>query len=353
MTDSAAAALVWTHGDRTLVGGGDLLRFDPGTGEERYRRALDALRSSGAEVAFASFTFDPESSGSVVVIPERVDHFPAPHTVRPESGHGRVISDGVEAWKRAMARALEAVEEGVVEKVVLARQVDVEFRSRPDLVGVAWTLQARQPGCYTFLVDGLVGSSPELLLSLEEGRVASLSLAGTAAATGGTLASEKIDLEHRLAAESVERGLDGLVTDLEQQTEIVEVADLRHRATRFMATAEDGTTFADLLAALHPTAAVAGTPRRKSLELIRSIEDRPRGRYAGPVGWFDAAGAGEFAIALRCGLVEETRATLYAGGGIVAGSDPEEELAEIELKLRPMWEALGLNRGRHSSAHLV
>jgi menaquinone-specific isochorismate synthase len=290
VTDSAAAALVWAHGDRTLVGGGRLLRLDPGVGEERYRRALDALRSSGAEVAFASFTFDPEASGSVVVIPERVDHSPSPGTLLAENGHGRVISDGADAWKRAMGRALEAVEKGTVEKVVLARQVDVEFRSRPDPVRVAWTLQARQPGCYTFLVHGLVGSSPELLLSLNEGRVASLSLAGTAAATGGTLASKKIDLEHRLAAESVERGLNGLVTGLEQRAEIVEVAELRHRATRFVATAEDGTTFADLLAALHPTAAVAGTPRKESLELIRAIEDRPRGRYSSAYPVQDAPG---------------------------------------------------------------
>ncbi len=333
--------LVWTHDDRTLVARGELYRFDPGVGPDRYLRALEALRDTEREVAFASFTFDPEEPGSVIWIPDRIEQTgPRPPAADPAVS-GRIVTDGAAAWRAAITRALAAVDSGQVDKVVIARQVDVIFDSEPILEEVVWALRAHQPGCYTFLVDGLVGSSPELLLSLHEGSVLSLSLAGTAAG-GGTLGSAKIELEHRLAAESVERGLGGLVTNLSQHQEVVEVAGLRHRATRFAGAAADSVTFADLLAALHPTAAVAGTPRRESLELIRRIEDRPRGRYAGPVGWFDARGGGEFAIALRCGMVVGRRAILYAGGGIVAGSDPDEEFAETELKLRPMFEALGL-----------
>lgn len=277
------------------------------------------------------------------MIPEEVDSDLPPPQSAPTPAKGRIVSDGVTAWRAALARALTAVEVGRVEKVVLARQVDASFATPPDLERVIRILRSRQPGCYTFAVDGLVGSSPELLLSLDNGRVSSLSLAGTVAADGGSLGSAKIEREHRFAAESVERGLGSLVTDLSQRQEIVEVSGLRHRATRFAGSATEDVTFADLLASLHPTAAVAGTPRRSSLKLIRAIEDRSRDRYAGPVGWFDVRGAGEFAIALRCGLVEGDRAILYAGGGIVAGSDPEEEFAETELKLRPMLEALGLD----------
>ena len=339
-----APLLVWTHEERTLIGRGLLRRVDPGTGPDRYHRALQALRDSGSELAFASFTFDPEEPGSVVLIPEEVDSGPLPpNPPAPSPAMGRIVSDGAAAWRKALDRALEAVEGGVVQKVVLARQVDAVCETEPNLGRVVRILRSRQPGCYTFAVDGLVGSSPELLLSLDRGRVSSLSLAGTVAAGEGTLVSAKIDLEHRLAAESVEEGLGQLVTGLSQRKEIVEVAGLRHLATRFAGSATETVTFTDLLAALHPTAAVAGTPRLESLELIRAIEDRSRGRYAGPVGWFDVRGTGEFAIALRCGLVEEGRVTLYAGGGIVAGSDPDEEFAETELKLRPMSEALGLD----------
>ena len=120
-------------------------------------------------------------------------------------------------------------------------------------------------------------------------------------------------------------------------------ADIQHLSTVFEGDVRPGTTVTDLLAALHPTAAVAGTPTKTAVELIRELEGHERGRYAGPVGWFDREGDGEFAIALRCGEIDGAGATLYTGAGIVEGSDAAMEFAETEIKLRPMLGALGLS----------
>jgi menaquinone-specific isochorismate synthase len=116
---------------------------------------------------------------------------------------------------------------------------------------------------------------------------------------------------------------------------------MSHVGTRIEGPAVPGTTVAEILADLHPTAAVAGTPTKTAMDLIREMEPRSRGRYAGPVGWMSAEGDGVFAIALRCGQVEGHHMTLFAGGGLVDGSEEDPELAETELKLAPMLAALG------------
>jgi menaquinone-specific isochorismate synthase len=120
-------------------------------------------------------------------------------------------------------------------------------------------------------------------------------------------------------------------------------ADIHHLATAFEGEAIVGTHVTDLVAALHPTAAVAGTPTKTAVELIREIEGHARGRYAGPVGWLDSQGDGEFAIALRCGEIQGQQVTLYTGVGLVDGSDPVAELEETRIKLLPMFRALGLS----------
>ena len=122
---------------------------------------------------------------------------------------------------------------------------------------------------------------------------------------------------------------------------LLELPNVVHLATDVSARLTD-TRLLDLVAALHPTAAVCGTPRDLAMRLIEELEDTERGRYSGPVGWVDASGDGEFAIALRCGLASGTRLRLYAGAGIMPDSDPDAELAETEAKMRPLLDALGV-----------
>jgi menaquinone-specific isochorismate synthase len=150
-----------------------------------------------------------------------------------------------------------------------------------------------------------------------------------------------MDREHSLSQLSVEQGLSPHVERLDiRDRTVLEFGKIKHLATKFDGAALRGTTVLDILGTLHPTAAVAGTPKDTAIKTIMDLEPRSRGRYAGPVGWFDVAGEGEFAIALRCGMIRDRTATLYAGGGIVFGSDADSELLETELKLAPMLSAL-------------
>lgn len=324
-------------------GGGDPL--DPGTGPGRYQRAADSLRESGKDLAFASFTFDPEEPGSVVVIPDEVVSIatrgiPAGN---PGSLDPQTVSDGIEEWREGLSKALAALESGEVEKVVLARRTLVDLGSKPHLPSLAEKLRLTGLSSYTFMVEGLVGCSPELLVSIRGGRLSSLALAGTAAEVGGLTSGMK-DREHQLAVESVRSGVGPhLRLADDEETETLVFGTIHHLGTRLGGLTAPGVTVTDVLATLHPTAAVAGTPKDRALSLIREIELEPRGRYAGPVGWFRNTGEGEFAIALRCGVIDGTSAVLHAGGGIVAGADPDEELAETEMKLAPMRSALGLS----------
>ncbi|MGH8945804.1 MAG: isochorismate synthase [Acidimicrobiia bacterium] len=333
--------VIWSQGGASILGyGGE--RHDPGTGPGRYEVAAALLRSSGQDLAFASFTFDPQDEGSVVVIPEEVVSTPIRGIPsRPgSSSRLRVVSDGIEQWRGGMERIREALAEGSVEKVVLARQVEIEVDPGAHLPTLARRLGMAGKSSYTFLVEGLAGASPELLVSLRDGRLTSLALAGTSA-DQRALASPKMRREHAFAVESVKAGLERhLRSPVEGSEERLAFGAIHHLGTRLRGKAAPGTEVTGVLADLHPTAGLAGTPRSAALDLIREIEPRSRGRYAGPVGWFTTSGEGEFAVALRCGLVDGRQAILYAGGGIVRGSDPEEELAETELKLGPMISAL-------------
>jgi len=344
VTVTSQPILIWSHERMTRVGFGTQLRIDPGTGSERYQRALDALRDSGNDMAFASFTFDPSEEGSIVIVPESVsespDVLPTPSdlpTLNPT-----LQSDGIKNWQEGLDKALHALDNEAVEKVVLTRQVVVCLEAEPSIGAIASALRSSQTDCYVFAVDGLVGASPELLVSHRDGVISSLVLAGTAP-NAESLESAKMDLEHVLAASSVRDGISQFVVGLETPSRtILEFGEIKHLATRFEGRATNGSTVLDVLRNLHPTASVAGTPRATALNLIREIEPTPRGRYAGPVGWFNADGEGQFAIALRCGLVEENQVTLYSGGGLVHGSDASSEFAEIELKLQPMLQVLGV-----------
>ena len=378
----------WIHGDFSLRGFGEAWRFDPGEGSSRFRRAGeqwqawlarvevdDRVRRPGSgPVGFGSFTFDPRSSGSVVAVPRIVLgrqglrrwvtavgeadpaalQTPGPEAGAPDRPRYRGSSSPDWQWMEAVARALKMIQAGHLRKVVLARDVEVWSKTPFAADRLLERLHRAFPECFTFLVAGLVGASPELLLRQRNGTVESMALAGTAPRhpdphrdrelAKGLLASPKNLHEHALTVESVEENLAPLCARLDHHTRpaLQELANLRHLVTSFQGTLAKPTTCFDILERLHPTAAVGGLPRRSAMEAIRRLEGIDRAGYAGPVGWFDPAGGGEWAIALRCAQLNDTGARLFAGAGIVAGSLPEEELAETRLKLRAMAGALDL-----------
>lgn len=388
-------AVVWLRRGEGFVGWGEAVRIEPGRGPDRLVRGAAALSAllAGAEieddvhvrgtgpVGFASATFDERSSGTVLVVPEvlvgrcdgrtwltrvsatdRAGGVPAPDPLppaaapRPTPVRDRVRYAGSSKpdlhWLGAVAEALGHIAAGDIEKVVLARDLAVWSREPLDAVWLAGRLAARFPGCATFLVDGLLGATPEMLVRREGRHVTSLALAGTAArgttpeedATLGAtlLLSDKDRREHAFAADSVEGRLRGLGARVEREDEphLLKLDNVQHLATEVRAELASDLTVLEVAAALHPTAAVGGAPTEAALALIRDLEGMERGRYAGPVGWMDARGDGEVGIALRCAEISGARARLFAGVGIVAGSLPESELEETRLKLLAMQRAL-------------
>nr|WP_255430192.1 isochorismate synthase [Streptomonospora sp. PA3] len=389
----AAAPLAWIRRGEGLVGWGEAARVElapesapQGTGRftgaaralERLAaraRVSDAVGAPGSGLAaFGGFAFDPRSPGSVLIVPqvvvghrggrswittaapsgERPAEAPpspgAPSPVGPLSWHPG--SRTAEEWSAAVGSAVERIRGGELDKVVMARDVVAAARSEIDPRTLLARLARDYPDCYTFCVDGMVGATPELLLRREGDEVASLVLAGTrprgaTPAEDARLAAElqesaKDQEEHRYAIESLRATLAPLCASVQApgQPRLLRLANVQHLASPTRARLRSGVSTLDVVAAMHPTAAVGGTPTDAAMELIRELEGMDRGRYAGPVGWIDGAGNGEWGIALRCAQLEGRRARLFAGCGIVSGSDPAAEVAESESKLRVMREAL-------------
>jgi isochorismate synthase len=257
------------------------------------------------------------------------------------------------AWRAGVVAALEAIGDGRLDKVVLAREATVEAEGPWPRAEVLRRLR-RRPGGATYLYarEGFVGASPELLVR-RRGRVAvSRPMAGTvprgdsATAEAEGLArltgSPKEAVEHRLVVDAVADGL-AKVADRVQvgRPEVVRLATVAHLATEITADLTGPLpTALELAGLLHPTPAVGGSPRDAALAAIAALEPFDRGCYAGPVGWVDHTGDGEWAIALRCATLDGHRAHLLAGAGIVPGSDPDAEWAETEYKLRAVLEVL-------------
>ncbi len=257
-------------------------------------------------------------------------------------------------WQRRVADALDHIEAGEVEKVVLARDLVAELDRPLDVRRPLDRLSSRYEGCWTFHVEGLFGATPEMLVRRERGLVTSRVLAGTIRRTGdddqdsrlaGSLARSSKDLEeHEYAVRSVADALAPYCSSLTypEAPFVLHLPNVMHLATDVAGVVESDVTSLALAAALHPSAAVGGTPTEAALDLIRRLEGMDRGRYAGPVGWMDASGDGEWGIALRSAEVSDDGRTvrLFAGCGIVAGSDPDAELAESQAKLVPVRDAL-------------
>jgi menaquinone-specific isochorismate synthase len=323
-------------------------------------------------VAFASFAFDPRQP-SEIVVPRIVIGMrsgqawvtaldtpaptEAPLTSVPDAPTTVRWSEGSRspaAWQQSVAQALARIDSGEVDKVVLARDVVAHVSGALDVRYLLHRLSVRYPSCWTFHVAGLVGATPELLVRRTGDLVTSRVLAGTVRTYGDAdadeglarelLGSDKDLEEHAYAVRSVARALATHCTDLEvpEHPRVLELANVQHLATDVTGRLADTASVLSLVASLHPTAAVCGTPTERAFALIAELEGMDRGRYAGPVGWFDSHGDGEFGIALRCAEIDATHGTVraFAGCGIVAGSEPEKELAESNAKLVPIRDAL-------------
>lgn len=321
---------------------------DAAGAEQRLAELLAEAALTGEEAAAAAA---PLASGAPAVLAE-----------------GAMTADG---FRDAVGSGVAAITAGELTKLVLARDAVVRGESPVHVPQVLRELAVRYRDCWTYAVDGLIGSTPEMLVKVDGGLARARVLAGTLDRAGAPAGSEgtayatrmlfedeKQRHEHQLAIDSLTERLGPFTTELDAHTTpfVLELPNVWHLASDVTAelTGANGSGSGaaragvlDLAQALHPTAAVCGTPRDAAAALIRRLEARDhgldRGLYAGPVGWLDAAGNGEFGIALRGAVVEDEHTVrLYAGCGIVAASDPVAELAETSAKMRPMLQALGL-----------
>lgn len=377
-----AAPYAWIRHGEGLVAWGEAARVTVPPGPRRFEWARAWLSAIFGEayvddevgapgsgpVAFGSFTFDPDAQGSVLVVPqvvlarrdgrawlttlgeERLD------LITPLRDPGRIrYGDGsltAPEWEHAVARAVRQIRSGRLEKAVLARDLTATAEREIDVRLLLARLARRYPECYTFSCAGLVGATPELLVRHTGETIESLVLAGTASrgtdqaddeARGAALfASEKDRYEHTCAVESVRESLSPLCSELKvpEEPELLLLSNVQHLASPVTGRLADGASVLDVVAAMHPTAAVGGTPTGTALGVIRELEGMDRAGYAGPVGWIDARGDGEWGIALRCAQIEGSRARLFAGCGIMGDSVPASELAEAQAKFRVMQYAL-------------
>lgn len=379
---TARGTSAWVRDGEGLVGWGTAASFRP-SGPDRFAQAREWLSEFTASldvrdelglpgtgpVAFASFAFADDPGDSVLVVPEVVfgkrdgvcwmttigepERPSSPEPVRAPLGlryaDGQLSVDG---YKLAVARAVDRIRAGELHKVVLAHdllaQADAEFDERHLLRA----LGSGYPTCWTYAVDGLIGATPELLLRRGGDTVSARLLAGTVWPRAGhtdfdelaeeLLASAKNLGEHRYGIESLVACLEPYCTELEvpQEPSVLRLPNVAHLASEVRGSLRSGTSLLELIAEVHPTAAVGGTPTTEAVRAIAELEGMDRERYAGPVGWLDARGDGEFGVALRCAQLNGASARLFAGCGIVADSEPENEASEAAAKLRPVRGAL-------------
>jgi len=378
----------WVRSGDGLVGFGEYKKIEL-KGENRFVAARkwwelqlaefniqNNVHGSGTgPILFSSFSFDPDQI-SVLIIPEiiigqkngkswitwigdskqpdlgRLNNSPISSDIAWQEGS---ISES--NWRTQVGSAIDAIKSGKLEKVVLARDISASSKSEINVRDLLQRLEIEYPSTWIFLVDGLIGATPELLVRLSKSLVTSRVLAGTIRKTGNedrdltlaaSLAKSSKDLEeHEYAVRSVADALAPFCssTNVPESPFVLHLSNVMHLATDVTGVLNDSAKQADiftLIEKLHPSAAVCGTPTEEAKQLIKKLEQMNRGRYAGPVGWIDAHNDGEVAIALRCGELSSDRKMIriFAGCGIVAGSDPVNEFAESQAKLMPMRTAL-------------
>lgn len=264
---------------------------------------------------------------------------PSPRTVRLEA------TSDPETWCERVETATRIIREQRVDKVVLARTVVAHADGPFDPVAIGTDLARRYPHSLRFCIDGFVGASPELLVSRLDEVVRAVPMAGTtprtgeplrdAAAAASLLASTKNRAEHQITVDVVHERLLPWCSylDIEPEPHVAPAGPVQHLATLLEGRlSSPPPSVLDLVAALHPTPAVGGWPAAAALETITRLEDAPRGRYAGPVGWVDRYGNGAFAVGIRSVELAGTEARISAGVGVVADSDPAAELEECRAK---------------------
>ena len=333
----------------------------------------DEVNLSGSGlISFGSIAFSDQSkTTSVLVIPKvvvgkqgdtlwlttiNIDETEALKLINLESNFSAASFEpgqiSTEQYLLNVEKGLEVISSGLLEKVVLARDltssVSADFNINPALR----KLEKKFDSCYIYSVAGMFGASPELLVKVSHSEFSARVLAGTAGrgtdpgvdqAIGSALnESPKNRAEHKFAIDSLVASLSEFTKEITVDSEPFSIAlpNLWHLASDVKAMLSSDSTSLQIVDALHPSAAVAGTPRDKALEVIEEIENIDRGRYAGPVGWLGADGDGVWAIALRGAQLSNQKLTAFAGCGIVAGSDAQAELDEAILKFKPIVDSL-------------
>lgn len=368
----------WIHDGRGMIAWGeyasvrlrglDALRDgeDWFAGQIAECEVTDAVRRPGTgPIAFVSGSFDPEQADTVFVIPEFIlgrdefgcwlTHIGGIASTSDVPGQYECASPGIVTysdgslepaqWERIVAEAINRIRAGRLDKVVLARDILAQTTDPIDPRLLIGRLATEYNSCWTYCVDGLVGATPELLVRLIDGHVYSRVLAGTEWGEGAyeRVRRPKNFIEHEYAAQSAIDSLAKVCIRLDAPAEpkVLTLPNVVHLATEIRGDVADNIGPSQVAAAMHPTAAVGGTPRDIALATITELEQLNRGRYAGPVGWIDAHHNGEFGIALRGGqILDPHTIQLFAGCGIVADSDPESELAETISKFVVMRDAL-------------
>lgn len=387
---SPSGIVAWLSDDVSIVGWGEAVKLEF-SGPHAMREAgkiwaqvagkatVESYENEGEEapltwpLALASFGFASQSSGYLIVpayalvqangrtwAATAAADAPAPNPldVLPEDEARVSVPAGLwtepgrmtqTKWKDTVRRLARMLQSGAASKVVLTRDIVVSASAPLDERFLLRELRERYPSTWVYAVAGLVGATPEMLASLHRERFVSRVLAGTSEPGEGhtLLESAKNRTEHHLAVESVARALATLAEEMTvpSSPELLDLPNVTHLATEVEAVVR-GFNVLDIVDALHPTAAVCGTPTRLAFDILENLEGTQRGRYTGPVGWIDGSGDGEFGIALRCGQLSDdhTQIRVFAGGGIMPDSVPELELAETRAKMRPVLEALGIEK---------
>lgn len=387
---AGADGVLVEHEGRGLAGRGEALRIevpegDPGETAGIVHAVLDRVTRDDevglagcGPVAFGALPFSPTAPATLVVpqvIVGRGDdgtrwittiapddagepslEFPAPAPVESDVDPGtiRVTSRRTAAdWCAALVAGRERIRRGDLRKFVLARELVVTADRPIDRAALLARLRAGFPTCYLTAVGDMVGASPELLLSRRGDIVRTRPLAGTAPRSpdpttdarlaAALLASSKDREEHRIVIDQLHDALLPWCSYLDEEPEpsVIGMANVQHLATYLEGRLSSPAASAlELVCAVHPTPAVGGDPRDVALDLIAELEGTDRGAYAGPVGWVDASGNGDWVVGIRSAEVVGTTARLFAGVGVVADSDPDAELAETRAKFQAMLSAL-------------
>ncbi len=351
------------------------LRFDPSVEPDETWRSFGAYRfvlprfelhrNGDASELVCNLVLPRDAERSAEIL-ARIEDLSTPR----DTGEGRYSlpspvsrtdSPGWSGWKANVERSLEDFSEGRLGKVVLARRADFGFDGDLDATRIMEGLRGATPGCFRFCVEpeegiSFVGASPERLFRREGRTIVSEAVAGTRprgaseaddeALREELLGSEKDRAEHSYVLRSIRQTLGPLCEELafDEGLSEMKLTRGRHLVSKIRGTLREGVTDAEILEALHPTPAVGGQPKDAALGRIREMEPFDRGWYAGPVGWIGAKGA-EFAVGIRSGLVRGSTLQLFSGAGIVAGSVPEREWAEIEQKIGDFTRMFGFASG--------